>query len=234
MSNDEVTYFGLHEWRDSLAVSSANEDLDVPFDSDLTSDFDDADLIATFYDSRLHSLEVNWLKEYDGFMTTLLGFRYWYLDEGFNIQSTDINGTTDTSNYLIDTSNHLIGLQAGGILHGQQARRFDWNVAGKAGVYANLAQQQTLLRDDNNTVLLRDFTTRGGDVAFIGELSLNFIYHINDRVSMTAGYQGMWLEGVALAPEQLDFTTTATSGSRLNTNGGLFYHGGFIGLAKLY
>jgi hypothetical protein len=40
----------------------------------------------------------------------------------------------------------------------------------------------------------------------------------------------MWIEGVATAPDQLDFTDTSTSGSHVVSNGGLFLHGANVGL----
>ena len=39
------------------------------------------------------------------------------------------------------------------------------------------------------------------------------------------GYNMIWLSGVALAPDQWDFTNTATSGTTLVGGGGVFLHG---------
>jgi hypothetical protein len=44
------------------------------------------------------------------------------------------------------------------------------------------------------------------------------------------GYNLIWIEGVALAPDQLDFTNTTTSGSGIDTDGGVFLHGVNAGL----
>jgi PAS domain S-box-containing protein len=38
------------------------------------------------------------------------------------------------------------------------------------------------------------------------------------------------IEGVALAPNQLDFTNTPDSGTDVHTNGGVFFHGVNLGL----
>ncbi len=40
-----------------------------------------------------------------------------------------------------------------------------------------------------------------------------------------AGYNIMWASGLALRTDQLDFTTTATSGTALNHNGSVFFQG---------
>ena len=44
------------------------------------------------------------------------------------------------------------------------------------------------------------------------------------------GYNVMWVEGVALAPNQLDFTDTPTSGTELRSTGGVFFHGANAGV----
>jgi hypothetical protein len=40
----------------------------------------------------------------------------------------------------------------------------------------------------------------------------------------------MWLDGVALAPDQLDFTNTPTSGTAIASDSTLFLHGVNLGL----
>lgn len=47
-----------------------------------------------------------------------------------------------------------------------------------------------------------------------------------------AGYNLIRLAGVALAPDQWDFTDTLTSGSQLVGGGGLFLHGANLGLER--
>jgi len=70
----------------------------------------------------------------------------------------------------------------------------------------------------------------GGSAAFVGELNLTGIYQLNQTWGLRAGYNLMWIEGVALAPAQTDFTLTSTSGTGLNRGGGLFLHGINLGL----
>jgi hypothetical protein len=101
-------------------------------------------------------------------------------------------------------------------------------------MFVNFARQSTLMRDDNNTVLFRDFTTEGREIAFVGDMNFNLAYDLRPNVAVTAGYYLLYVGGVALAPEQLDFTTTATSGSGINVDGGAFYHGPSVGLRINY
>ena len=67
-------------------------------------------------------------------------------------------------------------------------------------------------------------------MAFMGELNLTGIYQLNNVWGIRAGYNVMLIEGVALAPDQLDFTFTSTSGSQLHNNGGMFLQGANVGL----
>jgi hypothetical protein len=41
----------------------------------------------------------------------------------------------------------------------------------------------------------------------------------------------LWVNGVAFAPDQLDFTNTAASGTTLNHNGSIFFQGINAGFA---
>ena len=67
-------------------------------------------------------------------------------------------------------------------------------------------------------------------MAFLGELTLSAAYQLNETWGLRAGYNLMWISGVALAPDQLDFSFTPTSGSQLSNSGSLFIHGASLGL----
>jgi hypothetical protein len=81
-----------------------------------------------------------------------------------------------------------------------------------------------------------DFVFRGErgsddtDTAFVGDLNFTVIYQICDFWGARLGYNFIWLEGVALAPDQLDFTNTPDSGRHLDGDGSLFLHGVNLGL----
>ena len=134
------------------------------------------------------------------------------------------------SDYQVRTNNNLLGVQLG-----TRARRCwgRWRVegTGKAGVFANLANQASPAIFDYPGVVLRpdtnDSTTR---TAFVGWLNATAIYQLNSTWGVRAGYNVIWLEGVALAPDQLDFANTPTSGSSIHTAGGVLLHGVNIGL----
>ncbi|MEE8451957.1 MAG: BBP7 family outer membrane beta-barrel protein, partial [Thermoguttaceae bacterium] len=69
-----------------------------------------------------------------------------------------------------------------------------------------------------------------GELAFIGDLNLGLTYQVTQCMAATLGYQVTWVEGVALAPQQLSFNNTPNSGNRVHHDGSLFYDGGYVGL----
>ncbi|HEY2826720.1 MAG TPA: hypothetical protein VGJ04_03895, partial [Pirellulales bacterium] len=77
---------------------------------------------------------------------------------------------------------------------------------------------------------LRNVKTSGGQVAFLGELGLNGNYQFTQNWFLRGGYQVFWVDGVALAPEQLDFTNTPASGTHIDKTGSLFMQGANAGL----
>ena len=69
-----------------------------------------------------------------------------------------------------------------------------------------------------------------GGVGFIGDININLSYRLNDAWRMRAGYNFIWLTGVALAHNQFDFGATNTAGTGLAGGGGVFLQGANLGL----
>jgi hypothetical protein len=156
------------------------------------------------------------------------GFRYLRLTEEFNIRSTDLQ--EGSGNYNIQTSNDLYGAQIG-TRWGRSRGRFGWELTGKAGLFGNACHEQQYATDFPPPFMLRPLTrSSGGQCAFVGELGVALRYQLTRAWALRGGYDLMWIEGVALAPDQLDFTDTPSSGSRLVSGGGVFLHGASVGM----
>ena len=226
----EGVYFGTHSWHGTASVDLAN-DLWIPGDLALaTFDFRFADQMRIDYSAQLHNVEINrWW--HGGAYSWLAGFRYVNLDENFNILARDAN--TGGSDYRIDAENNLFGGQLGGRLDGCRGR-FAWDLTGKAGLFGNAGRQHTFVGDFNNTFVLRDVAANSTDLALVAEITLNAEWRLCDTWSVRAGYNLMWVEGVVLAPNQLDFTDTPLSGSAIDNDGGIFLHGAHVGLAACW
>jgi hypothetical protein len=236
-STFEVGYFGLYG---SQATKSAfgNNSLTIPGDLGAASNnFLNADRITANYRSDLHNLEFNCVKSCclcGDRVDFLCGLRFLNLNETFTLTGDD-SADEGIGTYTVKTNNYLYGLQLGG----RYTRCYcNWSVQliGKAGVFVNDATQwqQVLDAPFNAGVpfqLRPAIAASGASVAGLGELGIVAIRPLNDTWSLRVGYNVLGIGGLALAPDQLDFTDVAgVSGSRLNTCGWVFFHGGLLGL----
>jgi hypothetical protein len=222
----ELSYFGMHHWN-SQATAVGDNNLSIPGDLGLALlDFNQADAMRLDYSAELHNAELNYLRSLDN-MTLVAGFRYLRLTERFNIHAIDSD--TGASDYNIQAANDLYGGQIGARV-ARGSGRLGWEFTSKAGLFGNNAKQRTFLADFDNTRLERDSQTRGGQVAFVGELGLSGTYQLTRVLTVRGGYNLMWIAGVALAPDQLDFTDLPSSGTALDRGGGIFLHGANVGL----
>lgn len=216
--------------------------------------FPDMDRVRLNYDSWLHSGELNLVccqgccdtyagkgKEDCGASTCcrtfewFAGFRYLNFHERMNIygeRDQQVGGggvMTESGVYNIRTTNNLYGAQLGARVR-RWGNRWGWEGTGKAGLFVNDAQQEQYIVDYDNFAL-RPLTSSSTDhMGFFGELNLTAIYRLNEVWNLRAGYNLMWLSGVALAPNQLDFSAAPDAGNRIASNGSVFLHGVSAGI----
>jgi hypothetical protein len=159
------------------------------------------------------------------------GFRYMYLGEDLDISTQrTVSSRLEDGNYNIRTTNSLFGAQLGARLR-RMGPRFGWETTGKAGIFGNAAQENQWATDFPNHTVRPTVSSSGGGVAFVGELGLSALYRLTDVWNLRAGYNVMWIEGLALAPDQLDFNfASSPSGNQLHNGGGMFLHGVNVGL----
>ena len=224
-------------------VITGNNNLALPDLGAASIDFRDADMMRIDYRSDVESAELNLVRtcsyEIEPFLyanacciqrdfSTFVGFRYMRLDEAFNIESTDL--ASGTSDYNILAGNELYGAQVGARLRDA----WDWfgiDVVAKVGVFGNDARQEQFVTDQGATVLLRPTVAAADErVAFLGELGGSITCQLTDGFALRFGYNVVWIEGLALAPDQLDFTTLPQSGTLLSTDGGVVLHGANAGV----
>lgn len=63
-------------------------------------------------------------------------------------------------------------------------------------------------------------------------MNVSAIYRLTDQWGLRAGYNLIWLDGVALARDQWDFTNTPASGPSLVGGGCLFLHAANLGVER--
>jgi hypothetical protein len=159
------------------------------------------------------------------------GFRYIEIGTDLNITAASFPSPfTETGAYTVHTNNRLFGGQIGGRLR-RTVNRFGYEMTGKVGIYGNDADQSQTVTDFPNFPLRPTTSVQANNVAFEGEFNLSAIFRITDVWSLKAGYSVIWIEGLALAPDQLDFNfATSPSGNTLSSDGGMFIHGANVGL----
>jgi hypothetical protein len=252
----ELSYFGLFD-ASSTESSVAPGGAFLTFPDNLVDNvFVGMDRVFVDYSSALHGLELNLPcccgccttccdqcgcdgrchgSDLDGVrcqsVTWFAGLRYLNLRERLNIvaQRDEVGGVEEGA-YNIRTSNNLYGAQLGARIRRTQGR-FGWEATGKGGIFASDVQQEQSVTDFPPVPPLRPTVSSSRDgVAFIGELNLTGLYRLTDIWNLRAGYSLLWIEGVALAPDQLDFDfAAAEGGSELDTSG-MFLHGVNFGL----
>jgi hypothetical protein len=159
------------------------------------------------------------------------GFRYIRVSEDLNlIAQRTVGGAVEEGNYEVHTSNNLYGLQLGARTRRTQGR-YGWETTGKVGIFGNDARQRQSVTDFPDFPLRPNTSSSSGGVAFVGEANLTYLYRLTQVWNLRAGYGLMWIEGLALAPDQLDFDFgSATGGSQLHNGGAIFLHGVNVGI----
>jgi hypothetical protein len=227
----ETRYFSLLGGR-KQAVATGVNNVALPGDLGLASiDFFGVEQIGVDATGDLHSIELNRCRDWGGF-TFLAGIRYLRLYDRMTFTSDDTE--TDTfAVYDLKTANNLFGAQLG-LRHGADIGRFHWQVDAKAGLYGNAATHSQVVVDFPNPdppFFLREWCPRSrGGAAFIGELEFGLSYAITDNWSARAGYRMLWVEGVGLPANQLNFNDVASSEIGLSIAGGILMHGASVGL----
>ncbi len=106
----------------------------------------------------------------------------------------------------------------------------------KAGAYLNDAHSHVLLRTNLGTPPNQG-SFNNGDAAFVGEVGLNLTYDVNCYAKLRAGYNFLWIDGVALASEQVRDTGSLTAGNSISmtgNSGSILFHGATLGFEFRY
>ena len=132
--------------------------------------------------------------------------------------------------WTTSVTNNLYGVQIG--LDGKllEFGRFSLDGTIKAGLFDNAAEQSTIVSMHKQLFPSRAATNHA---AFAGEADLQVKYQLTKGLALKAGYEALWLDGVALALGQIQETsTTQTSVSALGVNcrSNVLFQGGTVGL----
>jgi hypothetical protein len=73
-------------------------------------------------------------------------------------------------------------------------------------------------------------TAQRDQTSFMGEAGLVAAYKWNEHITFRLTAKAVWLEGVALAPDQVSMLNVADGEASINTHGSVFYYGGGAGV----
>jgi hypothetical protein len=218
----EGAYQGSYSWRDDVAVADAGNTLS----SVLTGFGADGNAFAeTSLSSSMQTAELNvrtWLDVAPGpfDVSLLLGARYMNINEDFTF------GTSPAlaNNVLIQADNDLWGVQLGidmkWLVHPRAYIDFD----AKGAICHNDASQSTTF----NAVASG---ASGERTAFVGDFVLTANWQMTPSWSIRAGYQALFVTGVALGPENLRTNAALLpGGGELDDRGEVVYHGPVLGI----
>src|SRR5262249_34101789 len=109
-----------------------------------------------------------------------------------------------------------------------------YNVGGfiKGGIFAVQATQDVNVALLGPAPILSAGSASDTQAAFVGEAGASASFQVTRYLSVSAGYQIIWLQGVALASNQVPVTGnvlpavgTAITPTRIDVDGQVFYHG---------
>ena len=202
--------------------------------------------------TNLYNAEANGRLNISSRVTMIAGFRWLQLNDNLqgtlspddltaptwkSFPSTDIFNITPggpPGNYPAfwntRTTNNLYGFQIGVDVKMLELGRFSLDGLIKTGIFDNYAEQSTGVSIDK---VIYPSQAKTNNAAFVGELGLQFKYQVIKGLALKAGYIALWLEGVALAPGQIQETSSIPTNVRslgVNSGSGVLFQGATAGL----
>lgn len=201
------------------------------------------------YESNLYNFELNYqraLGSTRSFRPSLIvGLRYMGAPEEFSLNTGGAAAfppqgllSVARGEYKVETKNNLFGIQIGANIDVDLSRNFSIGLRGKAGVFGNHGEQNSSIsafdfETGNLLDRIEDGETRW-TVAPVLEGTISADWRVSRNVSLTAGFNVMYVSGVALAPRQLDdFASTGKLGS-IDFDGSSLYYGPSVGIKVVF
>jgi hypothetical protein len=189
----------------------------VPFSPYISAGSPNLTLDAVEY-TQLHSYEVNVRRGVLPYVTVVAGYRHIDLTDRIFAQTSTSGVVGD--NFSVQAFNHLDGFQLGGeaVLWRPGAGRFRLEGSAKVGVFGDATS------NFGNFDNLRA-TASAAHAALMTEWSVTAVYQITPQIAARVGYQGLLLDGVALASEQIGVLNPAAHTGAVENSGTPIYQG---------
>ena len=242
----EVTYLGIYDWSAHSGTADAGGALESPFLGFTTSTgpkahpFDEADEHSINYISGINGVELTWRRKLlvapKSDVAVLIGPRFISFVEDFELGAidNDLAGAGPASGlYATKTVNNMLGAQLGTGLTYEPFCGTVIEMRGLVGMLMNLAHQDSVVSTQMPAPLANTHSISGDNaeaVALLVESGLSASCRVHPNIELRGGYQFLYLSGLALAAEQLDFSQQGVGSTVLNDSGSVFYHGPWMGL----
>jgi hypothetical protein len=175
--------------------------------------------VTARYKANVYSAELSVRRQVSERINILMGFRFVELREVASMVCfSELGSAAATSKLINDMSGFQIGANVT-LWRQRGPLRVDSMI--KGGVYGNSVTRWTIGSGMFGDTSQRDVASQA---AFVGEVAVLPTYEFSDHLAVFGGYEAMWLEAVALAPEQL-----GVSGP-IRAHRTLLYHGALAGV----
>lgn len=192
------------------------------------------------YRSELKSFELLWSEDAYSEISSELnisgGFRWLNLDERFSNGLNYVGPSGFLAAMDQNSSNDMYGFQLGLDGSHELSNGTVIDAWGKAGVYYNTAKSEVSYRDFTADANNRAAADKRNITSYAFEAGAGVTHYIRRHWWLRLGYRVMFLENVAMAPDQLSRTTrfnlpTVTTDTDTN---GLLIHGADINMILSY
>ena len=185
----------------------------VPFVGRIARYTSDGSPVAVSEYSELRSFELNFRRELSPFLTVLAGYRHLDLNEHILGSFAVVLPPVPPDAFSVDGFNRMDGFQLGGeaVLWRPNEGAFRIEGGAKVGIFGDAASNDGNF--DTNAA-----TATSTHAVFMSEWSVAAVLQITPHLAARFGYEGLLLDGVALASQQVGVLNPfAHTGSVANT-----------------
>lgn len=178
------------------------------------------------YRTGLRNFELNYRRRLNDRVLLMAGLRWMTVREEYRNIITSGFVPVPFAGSRIQTYNQLFGPQLGTEIVLVERGNFRLDIGGRLGFMNNDADAN--FRQNEGATFLRT-SARRSHSSLLYQWNLTGRYRVNDRTTVVAGIQSMWLTSIATAPTQIPHTDLQAGTMEL-ADDNLHFFGGFVGL----
>jgi hypothetical protein len=173
-------------------------------------------------------------------MSILGGFRYAEIAEqfDFNTQTSVPAPQGGVNNFHVGTTNEMVGAQIGALFELYLENRWWVDCEMKGAIFSNRMHLINDYHNVNSTGVATDFITSDQEVhtSFAEDLTVSLLYRWSAHVTTRVGYQAVFVQDVALAPENLntDLSVLRLGPAQVSHSQNIIYMGPVAGIVMAW